>query len=254
MTIAPVRRRRAPPRAPLLVGTVDARPQHLQPRLALHRRARPRRRSRRGGARAPQASIGPSRRLSPAAPSRVLLLARPGLDRGVRLARVARRRLGARGRHRQLEADAVRIEEVDRLDDLVVGDAEHLDARRLEPRLRRRAARRSRVDAQGDVVDPRGRVRRGLGSDVVAEVEEREVRAVGHAKEDVHVRAVLAGARHDVGADHVHERQPEHVLVEGARLLAVAAAVGVMVQAADRHEGSAVAHRSGPAANARRQR
>ena len=94
-----------------------------------------------------------------------------------------------------------------------------------------------RIDAQRDVIDPRRRVRRRLGGDVVAEVEEREVRAVGHAEEDVHVRAVLAGARHVVGADHVDERQAEHVLVEGAGLLAVAAAPGEVVQAADRDEG-----------------
>ena len=99
------------------------------------------------------------------------------------------------------------------------------------------AQRGDRVDAQRDVVDPRRRVRRRLGGDVVAEVEEGEVRAVGHAEEDVHVRAVLAGARHDVGADHVDQRQAEDVFVERARLLAVAAAIGVVMQAANRDEG-----------------
>jgi hypothetical protein len=154
----------------------------------------------------------------------------------MRLARVARRRPGAGGRHGELEADAVRIEEVDRFDDVVVGDAEDLDARRLEPRLRR-GQRLARLDAQGDVVDPGRRVRRRLGDGVVAEVEEGQVRAVGHAEEDVHVGAVLAGARHDVGTDHVDQRQAEQVLVEGARLLAVAAAPGEVVQAVDGNEG-----------------
>jgi hypothetical protein len=64
-----------------------------------------------------------------------------------------------------------------------------------------------------------------------------EVGAVVHAEEDVDVGTVLARARDDVGADHVDEGKAEQVFVEGARLLAVAAAIGVVVQAADRDEG-----------------
>src|SRR5581483_2318845 len=47
---------------------------------------------------------------------------------GVFLHLVRGRRLGG-----ELEPDAVRIEEVDRLDEAVVGDAEHVHAVRLEP-------------------------------------------------------------------------------------------------------------------------
>src|SRR5664279_1596424 len=164
------------------------------------------------------------------------LLARPRVDRRTGVARVARHRLRARRRHRELEADAVRVEKVDRFDDVVVGDADHFHAGRVEPRLRL-AQRLDRIDAQGNVVDPRRRVRRRIGRDVVAEVEEGKARAVGHAKEDVHIGAVLARARHPVGADHVHEGQAEHVFVEGSRFLAVAAAPGEVMKAADGNEG-----------------
>src|SRR5262245_57213024 len=52
-------------------------------------------------------------------------------------ARLLRRQVCARpGERGQLEPKAVRVEEIDRLDELVVGRADHLDAARLEPTLR----------------------------------------------------------------------------------------------------------------------
>src|SRR5436309_13826529 len=81
-------------------------------------------RSRRSGIhRAPVGDLACTLRRHQARP----LLARPRFDGGVRLAGVASCRLGAGRRHRELEADAVGVEEVDRLDDVVVGDPEHLD-------------------------------------------------------------------------------------------------------------------------------
>src|SRR5215813_8475436 len=63
------------------------------------------------------------------------LLLGPGVERGMRLARVVlqlvlRGRLGS-----ELEPDAVGVEEIDRLHETMIGDAEHLDAVGFETRF-----------------------------------------------------------------------------------------------------------------------
>src|SRR6266850_7008223 len=89
------------------------------------------------------------------------LLARPGLHLGMGALCELLHRRGIHSRCRELESDAVRIEEVDRFDDVVIGYANHLDAGRFEACLGC-AQLRDRVDTQGDVIDPAGRVGRRL--------------------------------------------------------------------------------------------
>ena len=55
----------------------------------------------------------------------------------MRFSRFLRHFRFARHATRQLEPDAIWIEKIDRLDEAVIGDAEHLDAGILEPRLGR---------------------------------------------------------------------------------------------------------------------
>src|SRR5262249_25212144 len=66
----------------------------------------------------------------------------------------------------------------------------------------------------------------------VRRLEEREAGAVVQAVEGVQ-RLGLAPAHRLPDLEGVRERQPEEILVEPARLLGVAAAVGVVVQALD---------------------
>ena len=133
----------------------------------------------------------------------------------------------------QLETNTVRVEEIDRLENMVVGDAKHFNAVRFQPRLQSRQLFDG-INAQRDVVDPLGGVRRFFGGDVVAQIEESDARAVSHAKEDVRVRAVLAGRRHDVTLNDVIQRQPEDVLVKMPCFFRVLAAVRKVVQPVDR--------------------
>ncbi len=152
---------------------------------------------------------------------------------------------------RELEAVAVRVEEVDRLDEVVVGHADHGNAVRLEAGLGALHFLDA-VHAQRDVVHPGWRVRRGIGREVVAEIEERDIGAVAHLEKQVNVGAVLLRARHVVGLDDVHERQAEDILVEMPRLFAVAALDGPVMQALDgRHFRDVRRHSSSPRVNGR---
>jgi len=118
---------------------------------------------------------------------------------------------------------------------VVVGHAQHLDAGCLQPGLGLLQLGH-RIDAQGQVIDPGRRVGRGLGGRVVAQVEEGDVRAVTHLEKDVHIGAVLAGAGYHVALDHMHQGQAQQVLIEMARLLAIPAAPGEVMQRSDGDE------------------
>jgi len=139
----------------------------------------------------------------------------------------------------ELDHVAVRVAEVDRVDEAVVGDAAHLDARRLA--LLQHPLQASLVDFQGDVqvvVVLRLELERPVGR-----LEEGEARAVVHAVEAVQHGGAPAALRL---ADHegVGERQAEEILVEAPRLLRVAAAIGVVVKALD--HAIATSRTSGP--------
>jgi hypothetical protein len=132
----------------------------------------------------------------------------------------------------ELQADAVGVEEIDALEDVVVGHAQHLDAAGLQPGLGVFQLLLG-VHAEADVVDPFRRVGAGQRGLVVAKVEEGDEGAVLQAEEEVRVRAVLAGAGHVVALDDVVQRQAQDVLVEAACFLRVFRAVGVVVQLLD---------------------
>ena len=143
-------------------------------------------------------------------------------------------RVGGGDAH-QLEADPVGVPEVDRVEPAVVDDADGLDALAVEAVLCRLEPG-AVVDAQRQVVDPRrGRGVRHAGA-TVEQVEEREHGTVAETEEDVHVRVLVAGARHAVVRNRDHHRQAEHVLVEVARLLGVATPVRVVVQSGEHRE------------------
>ena len=76
--------------------------------------------------------------------------------------------------HGQLQPDAVGVEKIDRVDEVVVSHAQHLDAGGFQPRLGGLQVG-GRIHLERDVVDPgRGVGRRG-GRGVVAQVEKRDV-------------------------------------------------------------------------------
>src|SRR5690606_28826679 len=81
-----------------------------------------------------------------------------------------------------------------------------------------------------DVVHPQWRVGRRQWLDVVAQVKERDERAILQPKEEMRVRAIFARAGHVVALDDVIERQAQNVFVEMPRLLGIARLVGVVVQ------------------------
>jgi hypothetical protein len=128
----------------------------------------------------------------------------------------------------ELDDIAVRVAKVDRVDEAVVGDAAHLDARRLA--LCQHPLQAFVIDLQGNVqvvVVLRLEVERAVGR-----LEESEARAVVHAIEAVqHGGAPAAlGLANDEG---VGERQAEEILVEAPRFLGVPAAIGVVVKTLD---------------------
>jgi len=119
------------------------------------------------------------------------------------------------------------------VDEAVVGDAAHLDARCLA--LCEHPLQTVLVYFQGDVeviVVLRLEVEGAVGS-----LEEGEARAVVHAIEAVqHVGAPAAFGLLD--AERIGERQTEEVLVEAPRFLGVAAAVRVVMQSFDHDPAS----------------
>src|SRR5574337_1626852 len=142
----------------------------------------------------------------------------------------------ARRDGRQLDADSIGIEELDRLDDVVVSDPQHFDSGCFKARLDRLQVV-DRGYAQCEVVDPRGRVGRSLGLDIVTQVEEGNVRAVAHLEKDVDVGAIFARAWHALSLDHMDQRQAEQIFVEMPGFLAVATAPGEVVKAENRDRG-----------------
>src|SRR5262245_49843943 len=81
----------------------------------------------------------------------------PSLQRRVCFARIAFERFVAHDGDREFEAYAVWVEKIDRVDELVVGDPDNLDAVRFKSQLHR-VERLKRRHLEGDVIDPRGRV------------------------------------------------------------------------------------------------
>src|SRR5262249_14753060 len=128
----------------------------------------------------------------------------------------------------QLDDVAVRIAEVDRVDEAMVGEAARVDAGALAPVVH--LAQRMRADLERDV-----EVVVVLLLDVerpVGRLEEGEAGAVVEGVEGVeHVRRAAALGLGDL--EGLDQRQAEELLVEAARLLGVAAAVGGVVQLAD---------------------
>ena len=118
-------------------------------------------------------------------------------------------------RHGELEAQPVRVVEVDALQHpLVIDRAEHLDAVLHEPvppatqlfgvfRLQRHVI-------ENFISRMRGlRARRQVG-----DLEERDARAVGHAEEDVEVRKIVAGRGDMVVEDGARELHAEDARIE----------------------------------------
>jgi hypothetical protein len=128
----------------------------------------------------------------------------------------------------QLDDVAVGIAEVDRIDHAVVRRPAAFDA--TSAPLRQHRLQRFGLDLEGDVqveVVLRLELERQ-----VAGLEEGEVRAVVEAVEGVQ-RPRLAAGLGAPDVERVRQRQAEEILVERARLLRVAAAVGVVVELAD---------------------
>src|SRR5579885_1724120 len=122
----------------------------------------------------------------------------------------------------QFDHIAVRVAEIDRAAEAVIDRAAHLDPMRLA--LLEHAVEHLVVDTQRyvqvEIVLPLEL--EGLAG----RFEKRETRAVTHLKEGVQRLPVAYLERADEG-------QAEEVLIESARLLRVAAAIGIVVQSFD---------------------
>jgi hypothetical protein len=142
--------------------------------------------------------------------------------------------LGGHGVDGELEPVPVGVEEVDRLADAVVDRPQHVDAVRLDARLGAQQGLLVR-HAQREVLNPQRRVRVAPHVGRLGQLEERDVAAVVHAEEDVHVGMRLAGARHAVLGHGHGVLEPEHAGVEVGGLFRVPAAVRDVVQLLDVH-------------------
>ena len=130
----------------------------------------------------------------------------------------------------EFEAVAVGVEEVDRLEDAVMRRAEDVEAERLKVRLGGVQFVEA-AEAQGDVLDPDGRVRVAAHFGLLGQLEEGEHVAVPGIEEDVHVRIIGAGRGHVVLGDRQLEIHAERLLVKLHRLLRILAAIGDVVDA-----------------------
>ena len=90
-----------------------------------------------------------------------------------------------------------------------------------------------RVHLERDMVDPRRRIGGWLGRDVVAEIEEGQIRPIAHLEKDMHKRAMFAHARHCFRLHQMHKRQAEQILVEGPGFLRIAASIRKMAAACE---------------------
>ena len=129
---------------------------------------------------------------------------------------------------------AAGVEEIDRTEDGVVGDAKHLNAVGLQAPLDRQQLV-ERPDFEGDVLGPGRRVAVTVHRRSGRQLEESEDVAAAGIEEDVHVGVSLAGRRHLVlgdGEDEIHAQVPA-IPLDG--LVGVDAAVGHMVNFPDTH-------------------
>ena len=128
----------------------------------------------------------------------------------------------------ELKSHAIRVKEINAFKDVMICHPQHLKAIRLKPRFHVQQ-RLHRVHAKRDVVDPQRRIGRRLRGLIIAQVKKSDAGAVLQPKKQMGIRAMLAGAGHDIALDDVVQRQTQNVFVKMPRFLRIAAAVGVMV-------------------------
>src|SRR5262245_60209729 len=148
---------------------------------------------------------------------------------GLVLGRIHRAVL-ARNLGRQFDDIAVGVAEVDRADELVVGDTAHLAALRLA--FGEHLVQRVRLDLERDM-----QVEIVLVLELerhVGRLEEGEAGTVVELEEGMqHAGTGLAAGHGGIDLEGVDQRQSEEFLVEFPRLLRVAAAIGVVMQTLD---------------------
>ena len=134
---------------------------------------------------------------------------------------------------REFKADAIGVKEINAFENVVVGDAQHFILFGLQAGFHVDQGLHV-VHPKGDVVDPIGGVGRRQGTLVVAQIKKGDKGAILQAEKYVRVRAVFAGAGHNVTLDDVVERQAQNIFVKVPCGLGVNTAVGVVVQLLNR--------------------
>src|SRR6185295_508864 len=205
---------------------ISASPSSRTPRTCKWRSSTSRSCCRSGGS--PRAIAPPKRKPLPGLPSR-RLVPLPGVELAPRAVRFrVHGALVVTVLGGELDHVAVRVAEIDRVDEAVVGDAAHLDARGLA--LLEHPLQVLLGDFQGDVKIV---VMLLLELERLPwRLEESEARAVVHAVEVMQHGGTTA-ALGLVDDERVDERQAEEVLVKAPRLLRVAAAIGVVMKTFD---------------------
>ena len=132
-----------------------------------------------------------------------------------------------------LEAKAIWIEEVDRLDEVVVSHPKYFDASFLQSFLDR-AHLIDCVHFKGEVMNPFWHVAAQRGAAAVANVEERDLRAIAHFEEEMTERRVLSRRGDVLGTDDVGQGQAQEIFIELPGLLGIDAAPGRVVETFER--------------------
>jgi hypothetical protein len=128
-----------------------------------------------------------------------------------------------------LKAKAVWVEEVDRLDEMMVSHPKHFDASLLQSFLDR-AHLIDRVYLKGEVMNPFWHVAAQRSTAAIANIEERDVRAVTHFEKEMTERCVLSCGWNALGANNVGQWQAQEIFIELPGLLSIDAAPSHVVE------------------------
>ena len=141
---------------------------------------------------------------------------------------------------------SVRIEEVDRLEDPVMGRAQHIDTQALDVIFRGEQFVFT-THPEREMLDPGGRVAIAVHFLLLRKFEERQDVAVPRIEEDVHIRVVFAGRRYVILREGGRVFHAQDTGIPLDRLLCVLAPIGRVMDAAELDR--VIAHCAGSASS-----
>jgi len=127
---------------------------------------------------------------------------------------------------------AIGIEEIDRLENPVMGRAEHLEPFGLGIGLGCHQIV-ERIHLKGNMLDPGRCVLVAVHLLLLGQLEKGEDIAAARVEEDMHIGIIFAGRRHFILGKGELEFHAHHLFVEIDRLFCILAAIGDMVDAVD---------------------